>query len=61
MAWQMNNRPRKVHGFRTRLQVYNEMLQLAQMPTREVTNQVLRLVIETAIFLSVKAKSNGSL
>lgn len=34
IAWQMNNRPRKVHGFRTPLQVYNEMLQLAQMPTQ---------------------------
>lgn len=34
IAWQMNNRPRKVHGFRTQLQVYNEMLQLAQMPTQ---------------------------
>jgi len=33
-AWQMNNRPRKIHGFRTPLQVYNEMLQLAQMPTQ---------------------------
>jgi len=27
IAWQMNNRPRKVHGFRTPFQVYNEMLQ----------------------------------
>lgn len=34
IAWQMNNRPRKIHGFRTPLQVYNEMLQLAQMPTQ---------------------------
>ncbi len=34
IAWQMNNRPRKVHGFRTPLQVYNEMLQLAQRPTQ---------------------------
>ena len=35
IAWQMNHRPRKVHGFRTPLQVYKEMLQLAQMPTQE--------------------------
>jgi IS30 family transposase len=35
IAWQMNHRPRKVHGFRTSLQVYNEILQLAQMPTQE--------------------------
>lgn len=34
IAWQMNHRPRKVHGFRTPLQVYNEILQLAQMPTQ---------------------------
>lgn len=34
IAWKLNNRPRKVHGFRTPLQVYNEMLQLAQMPTQ---------------------------
>ncbi len=34
IPWQMNNRPRKVHGFRAPLQVYNEMLQLAQMPTQ---------------------------
>jgi IS30 family transposase len=34
IAWQMNNRPRKVHGFRTQLQVYKEMLQLSQMPTQ---------------------------
>ena len=32
IAWKLNNRPRKRHGFRTPLQVYNEMLQLAQMP-----------------------------
>ena len=34
IAWQMNNRPRKIHGFRTPLQLYNEMLQLTQMPTQ---------------------------
>ena len=34
IAWQMNNRPRKVHGFRTPLQIYNEILQSAQMPTQ---------------------------
>ncbi len=34
IAWRLNNRPRKVHGFRTPFQVYNEMLQLAQMPTQ---------------------------
>lgn len=34
IAWQLNNRPRKIHGFRTPLQVYNEMLQLVQMPTQ---------------------------
>ena len=33
IAWQMNNRPRKIHGFRTPLQGYNELLQMAQMPT----------------------------
>jgi IS30 family transposase len=32
IAWKLNNRPRKMHGFRTPLQVYNDMLQLAQMP-----------------------------
>ena len=31
IAWKLNNRPRKIHGFRTPLQVYNEMLQMAQM------------------------------
>ena len=31
IAWKLNNRPRKVHGFRTPLQVYNGMLQMAQM------------------------------
>jgi len=34
IAWKLNTRPRKIHGFRTPLQVYNEMLQLAQMPTQ---------------------------
>ena len=34
IAWKLNNRPRKIHGFRTPLQVYNEMLQLDQMPTQ---------------------------
>lgn len=34
IAAKLNNRPRKIHGFRTPLQVYNEMLQLAQMPTQ---------------------------
>jgi transposase, IS30 family len=34
MAAKLNNRPRKIHGFRTPLQVYNEMLQLAKMPTQ---------------------------
>lgn len=29
IAWKLNNRHRKVNGFRTPLQVYNEMLQLA--------------------------------
>jgi len=32
IAWKLNNRPRKIHGFRTPLQVYNEMLQVAQVP-----------------------------
>ena len=31
IAWKLNNRPRKLHGFRTPLQVYNDMLQMAQM------------------------------
>lgn len=31
IAWKLNNRPRKMHGFRTPLQVYNDMLQMAQM------------------------------
>jgi IS30 family transposase len=31
IAWKLNNRPRKIHGFRTPLQVYNEMLQMAQI------------------------------
>ena len=30
IAWKLNNRPRKIHGFRTPLQVYNKMLQMAQ-------------------------------
>jgi transposase, IS30 family len=30
IAWKLNNRPRKIHGFRTPLQVYNDRLQLAQ-------------------------------
>jgi transposase, IS30 family len=34
IAAKLNNRPRKIHGFRTPLQVYNAMLQLAQMPTQ---------------------------
>jgi IS30 family transposase len=32
IAWKLNNRPRKLHGFRTPLQVYNDLLTLAQMP-----------------------------
>jgi IS30 family transposase len=32
IAWKLNNRPRKMHGFRTPLQVYNDLLTLAQMP-----------------------------
>ena len=32
IAWKLNNRPRKIHGFRTPLQVYNEMLQVAPVP-----------------------------
>lgn len=32
MAWKLNHRPRKLHGFRTPLQVYNDLLTLAQMP-----------------------------
>ena len=31
IAWNLNNRPRKIHGFRTPLQIYNDMLQMAQM------------------------------
>ena len=31
IAAKLNHRPRKVHGFRTPLQVYNDMLQMAQM------------------------------
>jgi IS30 family transposase len=34
IAAKLNNRPRKIHGFRSPLQVYNELLQLAQMPTQ---------------------------
>jgi IS30 family transposase len=30
IAWKLNNRPRKIHGFRTPLQVYHDRLQLAQ-------------------------------
>ena len=33
IAWKFNNRPRKIHGFRTQLQVYSEMLLKAEMPT----------------------------
>jgi transposase, IS30 family len=31
IAGKLNHRPRKIHGFRTPLQVYNDMLQMAQM------------------------------
>jgi IS30 family transposase len=31
IAWKLNNRPRKIHGFRTPLQVYNARLQMAQI------------------------------
>lgn len=31
IAWKLNNRPRKIHGFRTPLQGYNDRLQMAQM------------------------------
>jgi IS30 family transposase len=31
IAWKLNNRPRKIHGFRTPLQVYNEFLEKTQM------------------------------
>ena len=31
MAWKLNHRPRKVHGFRTPRQVDNDMLHMAQM------------------------------
>jgi IS30 family transposase len=31
IAWKLNNRPRKIHGFRTPLQVHNDRLQMAQM------------------------------
>ena len=40
IAWQMNNRPRKIHWFRKPLQVYNKMLQLAQSQRRDVINCV---------------------
>ena len=30
IAWKLNHRPRKNHGFRTPLHVYNEMLQMGQ-------------------------------
>ena len=32
IAWKLNTRPRKLHGFRTPLQVYAELLDAAQMP-----------------------------
>ena len=32
MAWKLNHRPRKLHGFRTPRQVYNDLLTLAQRP-----------------------------
>ena len=32
MAWKLNHRSRKLHGFRTPLQVYNDLLTVAQMP-----------------------------
>jgi IS30 family transposase len=31
VAWRLNNRTRKIHGFRTPLQVYNDMLHMAKM------------------------------
>jgi hypothetical protein len=31
IAGKLNNRPRKIHRFRTLLQVYNDMLQMAQI------------------------------
>lgn len=34
IAWKLNNRPRRIHGFRTPLQVYNDMLQRAQRSDR---------------------------
>jgi IS30 family transposase len=30
IPWKLNNRPRKIHGYRTPLQVYNDMLQMFQ-------------------------------
>ena len=32
IAWKLNTRPRKLHGFRTPLQVYAELLEKAQTP-----------------------------
>lgn len=32
IAWKLNTRPRKLHGFRTPLQVYAELLEKAQAP-----------------------------
>jgi transposase, IS30 family len=32
IAWKLNTRPRKLHGFRTPLQVYTELLEKAQTP-----------------------------
>ena len=34
IAQKLNNRPRKVHGFRTSLQAYNETFKLVQIPTQ---------------------------
>lgn len=43
IAWKLNTRPRKLHGFRTPLQVYAELLAKAQAPDSAINRPTVAL------------------